>query len=189
MYMEKILPGLVLIIIFLILPQFVFADSLSTGTYYIPEPDLVSATEWFAFQFGLGTYLGTVQMDFITIRRPAFYWELMHWRTTAFWTVGHMEFGTLGGAVIHLNKKSEIRTGLGLVYSLYIDGHQDWHGFGVTPQISYLFNRRNRFVWETTFALHIPVSGEKGTDPGYEHLGDDPMEKPLIFTCCFGFRI
>lgn len=72
-----------------------------------------------------------------------------------------------------------------------MDDEQNWTGYGVTPQISFLRRKSHRIAWEMTFSLHIPMSGEQRTESGYEYLltRDGPIPTPLIFTVCGGFRL
>lgn len=145
--------------------------------------------EWFAIQLGGGPYFAALRLDLCTLRRNALFWTLFHMRANGFVDTGYMEFGNAAGAVLTISKRTEFRAGLGVAYSLYLDGKQYWSGLGITPQLGLTWGKRRHFMWELTAALHVPVVGKHGTKPGYESLLDHPMDTPPVFTLCIGLRI
>ncbi|MBN1151531.1 hypothetical protein JXA84_09980 [candidate division WOR-3 bacterium] len=172
-------------VLFLVSLQDVFASTSPSSE----QTDLRSKTEWVAFQFGVGTGLIAVHLDLITIRRPSFFWELLHYRSTGLLDFVHIEIGTLGGLPYRIGQNYELRTGLGLVYSYYYRDKRTWDGYGISPQISFLLTKSRKIKWEITGSLHLPISGKYGVDSEYKYLQPEPFEKPVIFTVCIGFRI
>lgn len=80
-----------------------------------PKPDLRSKTEWFAYSLGIGSYLGVMNFGLIALRRPNVFWEIFHFRSTAFWTKGHFEIGTTCGFSLQMPSYSKLEQDWGLL--------------------------------------------------------------------------
>ncbi|MBI5478117.1 MAG: hypothetical protein HY906_04635 [Deltaproteobacteria bacterium] len=134
-----------------------------------------TGTERFAFQLGGGPYLAALSLDFVTLRWPHLFWELVHFRVNAFISVGAVEVGSVVGYPLRLDAvgRHEVRFGVALGFASVMRNHEGtYNGFGVTPQVSYLLRRSQHLAFEFTASVLFAVAGK------YSDVEGTPPERP-----------